>query len=130
MTTVITFLSLFCLISSVISHPLLPSYNLLTSDFTAPVSFHSAGIVSPGIISAPQPLQNQAHPAVVANAVAESQLPQELLNPFYKNPAIAAGLARASWFGDKEFPVHHREAEKIPRAKIFKLINSIQSASI
>lgn len=66
------------------------------------------------------------HPAVVQNALAEAQLPAELLNPFYKNPAIAAGLAKESWFGHKEFPVHHREADKISRSEILKIIKRLE----
>ncbi|KAK9739701.1 hypothetical protein QE152_g8785 [Popillia japonica] len=63
---------------------------------------------------------------VVQNALAEAQLPAELLNPFYKNPAIAAGLAKESWFGHKEFPVHHREADKISRSEILKIIKRLE----
>ncbi|CAH0559451.1 unnamed protein product [Brassicogethes aeneus] len=71
--------------------------------------------------------QDLAHPAVVENAIAESRLPGELLNPFYKNPAIASALAKESWFLKKEFPVHNREAEKIDRQKIFQLVGNIES---
>ncbi|KAJ8936014.1 hypothetical protein NQ318_013114 [Aromia moschata] len=53
-----------------------------------------------------------SHPAVVENAIAESQLPPELLNPFYKNPAIASALARESWPTNKESIVTHRETEE------------------
>lgn len=96
-----------------------PSYNLISEP-----AYH----VSPGIVPAPTAIDTKglAHRAVVENALAESQLPSELLNPFYKNPAIAAGLAKESWFGDKEFPVFHREAEKIPRSEILKVIRRIQ----
>lgn len=66
------------------------------------------------------------HPAVVENSLAEAQLPAELLNPFYKNPAIAAGLAKESWFGHKEFPVHNREADKIPRSEILKIVKRLE----
>lgn len=110
--------------SSVNSTPILSSYNLVSPGLAAPV-FHSG--VNPTIISAPQPTESLTHPAVVRNAIAESQLPPELLNPFYKNPAIAAGLAKESWFSNKEFPIHHREAEKIPREQIYKLISQIEN---
>lgn len=95
------------------------SYNLISAP-----AYH----VTPGIIPAPTAIDTKglAHRAVVENAIAESQLPTELLNPFYKNPTIAAGLAKESWFGDKEFPVFHREAEKIPRSEILKVIKRIQ----
>ncbi|XP_044261816.1 uncharacterized protein LOC123009504 [Tribolium madens] len=105
------------IISLVNSSPIISSYNLVS-----PV-FHSG--VNPTIIAAPQPTESVAHAAVVENAVAESQLPPELVNPFYKNPAIAAGLAKESWFTNKEFPVHHREAEKIPRSQIYKLVSQL-----
>jgi hypothetical protein len=106
------------LVLSVETSPILSSYNLISP------SFHSG--INPAIIPAPQPAETLAHPAVVENAIAESQLPTELLNPFYKNPAIAAGLAKESWFTNKEYPVHHREAEKIPRSEIFKLVSRLQ----
>lgn len=38
-----------------------------------------------------------AHRAVVINAENEARLPPHLLNPFYKNPRIAAALAKESW---------------------------------
>lgn len=67
-----------------------------------------------------------AHPDVVANSIAESQLPPELLKShrFYSNPHIAAGLTRASWLTDKEAPVFHREAANIPREQVFKLFRN------
>lgn len=67
-----------------------------------------------------------AHPAVVANAIAESELPPELSKShrFYSNPHVAAGLARSSWLTDKEAPVFEREAEKIPREQVFKIFNN------
>lgn len=46
-----------------------------------------------------------AHPAVVFNSAMEDSLPNELRNNFYKNPNIAAGLAKESWFIDKEMQV-------------------------
>lgn len=83
------------------------------------------------LISEPQPsfiefAENQgrrtlAHHAVVENAIQESQLPQELLNPFYKNPVIAAGLAKESLITNKEFAVFNRDTEKIPRSEILKI---------
>lgn len=54
----------------------------------------------------------------------ESELPSELLNNFYKNPRIADALAKDSWFGDKEMPVFQREAEKIPRDRIYKIFKN------
>lgn len=62
-----------------------------------------------------------AHRDVLENAARESQLPPELLNPFYKNPNIAAGLARESLIANKEFPVYHRDTENISRHEIFKI---------
>jgi len=67
-----------------------------------------------------------AHPEVVDNANREANLPQELLNDFYKDPRIAAALAKESWFADNEFPVFNRQAEKIPREQIAKLVKRLQ----
>lgn len=64
---------------------------------------------------------NYAHPDVVANSIAESQLPPQMLNDFYKNPALASLLAKDSWFANKEEPVFEREAAKIPRSEIYKI---------
>lgn len=67
-----------------------------------------------------------AHPAVLDNSVAESQLPPELLKShrFYSNPHVAAALARDSWLTDKEAPVFEREADKIPREQVFKIFKN------
>lgn len=67
-----------------------------------------------------------AHPAVVANSIAESELPPELSKShrFYSNPHVAAGLARSSWLTDKESPVFDREADKIPREQVFKIFKN------
>lgn len=67
-----------------------------------------------------------AHPAVIDNSVAESQLPTELLKShrFYSNPHTADALARDSWLTDKEAPVFEREADKIPREQVFKLFKN------
>lgn len=71
----------------------------------------------------PQPVArtDYSHPDVVANSIAESQLPPEMLNDFYKNPALASALAKDSWFGNKEMPVFDRESSRIPRSEIFKI---------
>ncbi|XP_065362509.1 uncharacterized protein LOC135955986 [Calliphora vicina] len=70
--------------------------------------------------------QPYAHPSVVENSVHEAQLPPELSKSsrFYKNPHIAAALAKESWFTDKEMPVLDREAEKIPRDMVYKLFKN------
>ncbi|XP_031624097.1 uncharacterized protein LOC116341278 [Contarinia nasturtii] len=69
-----------------------------------------------------------AHPAVVENSIAESQLPPELSKShrFYSNPQVAAGLANESWLTDKEAPVFEREADKIPdvREQVFKIFKN------
>lgn len=67
-----------------------------------------------------------AHPAVVENSIAESQLPPELSKShrFYSNPHIADALARDSWLTDKEAPVFEREADKIPREQVFKIFKN------
>ncbi|KAG6465595.1 uncharacterized protein LOC115453958 [Manduca sexta] len=66
------------------------------------------------------------HPAVERNAASEALLPRHLLKSrdFYDNPAIAAGLAKESWFTNKEMQVVEREAEKIPRQNIYHLVKS------
>lgn len=71
----------------------------------------------------PQPIvrSDYTHPEVLANSIAESQLPPEMLNDFYKNPAIANMLAKESWFGNKETPVFDRETAKISRSEIYKI---------
>ncbi|KPI98756.1 hypothetical protein RR46_10074 [Papilio xuthus] len=68
----------------------------------------------------------RSHPAVELNAASEALLPPDLLksNRFYDNPAIAAGLAKESWFTNKEMQVVEREAEKIPRENIYKIVKS------
>lgn len=71
-----------------------------------------------------QPKRELAHPALVHNAQLESQLPPQLLNPFYKNPRIAAALAKESWFAPGENQVYDREAEKIPREKIYSVLKN------
>ncbi|CAH2095224.1 unnamed protein product [Euphydryas editha] len=67
-----------------------------------------------------------SHPAVELNAANEALLPPELLksNAFYSNPAIAASLAKESWFTKKEMQVIEREAEKIPRQRIYDMVKS------
>lgn len=66
------------------------------------------------------------HPAVELNAASEALLPRELLKSrdFYDNPSVAAGLAKESWFTNKEMQVVEREAEKIPREKIYNIIKN------
>lgn len=70
--------------------------------------------------------QVQPHPAAELNAASEALLPRELLksNDFYDNPSIAAGLAKESWFTNKEMQVVEREAEKIPREKIYNIVKN------
>ncbi|XP_059051673.1 uncharacterized protein LOC131846406 isoform X2 [Achroia grisella] len=68
----------------------------------------------------------RAHPAVELNAASEALLPRDLLksSDFYDNPLIASGLAKESWFTNKEMQVVEREAEKIPRQKIYNIVKS------
>uniref|UniRef100_A0A336MT51 CSON003637 protein n=1 Tax=Culicoides sonorensis TaxID=179676 RepID=A0A336MT51_CULSO len=83
------------------------------------------------LISQPLPYALQAHrsnslahPVVVANSLAESQLPPQLLNDQYKNPHIAAALAKESLPINKEMIVFDRETDKIPRDRIFKIFKN------
>lgn len=66
------------------------------------------------------------HPAVELNAASESLLPRGLLKSrdFYDNPHVAAGLAKESWFTNKEMQVVEREAEKIPRESIYHIVKN------
>lgn len=95
--------------------------------YTTLALFICATAVSAQIIySQPLPyaLQQQsavAHPVVVKNSIAESQLPPELLNDQYKNPAIAAALAKESLPTNKEMIIFDRETDKIPRDQVFKI---------
>ncbi|KOB64577.1 putative secreted protein, partial [Operophtera brumata] len=50
--------------------------------------------------------------------------PHHAVDDFYDNPAIAEGLARESWFTNKEMRVVEREAEKIPRESIYKIVKN------
>ncbi|XP_053615653.1 uncharacterized protein LOC128678253 [Plodia interpunctella] len=70
--------------------------------------------------------QVRPHPAVERNAASEALLPRDLLksSDFYDNPSIAAGLAKESWFTNKEMQVVEREAEKIPRERIYHIVKS------
>ena len=63
-----------------------------------------------------------AHKAVLKYTEDESRLPPNLQNPFYKNPQIEAALAKESWFTPGEIQVKDREAEKIPRQKVYSIL--------
>ncbi|XP_011689945.1 PREDICTED: uncharacterized protein LOC105451274 [Wasmannia auropunctata] len=65
-----------------------------------------------------------AHPAVIINSAMEDNLPNQLRNNFYKNPSIAASLAKESWFTDKEMQVIDRDTDKIPREKIYNMLHN------
>ncbi|XP_011639398.1 uncharacterized protein LOC105428670 [Pogonomyrmex barbatus] len=65
-----------------------------------------------------------AHPAVLINSAMEDNLPNQLRNNFYKNPNIAASLAKESWFIDKEMQVIDRETDKIPREKVYSMLHN------
>ncbi|XP_076231198.1 uncharacterized protein LOC143177232 [Calliopsis andreniformis] len=77
----------------------------------APQYYASSGLIYP-------------HPANLLNSAIEDTLPNELRNDFYKNPIIAAKLAKESWFFNKEMQVIDRETDKIPREKIFNVLHS------
>lgn len=91
-----------------------------------PGLFFAQPFNAPGVEYAqPSPVIH-SHPAVEANAASEAQLPPQLLksHAFYSNPAIAAGLAKESWFTHKEMQVVEREAEKIPRQRIYDIVKN------
>lgn len=102
------------------------------------LAFASAAYARPGLLFQPYhtiggieyaqtntPLVH-GHPAVELNAASEEQLPSEFLKSkkFYNNPLIAEGLAKESWFTNKEMQVVEREAEKIPRSRIYSIVKN------
>lgn len=93
--------------------------------FGAPLNLisHSPLQITPNYVQFADPngQRNLAHHSVIENAAQEAQLPRELVNPFYKNPVIAARLAKESLITNKEFAVFNRETERIPRSEIFKI---------
>ncbi|XP_023939442.1 uncharacterized protein LOC112046853 [Bicyclus anynana] len=91
-----------------------------------PGLFFTQPLAATGIEYAHSGPSIQPHPAVAQNAANEALLPPELLksNSFYSNPAIASGLAKESWFTKKEMQVVEREAEKIPRQRIYDIVKS------
>ncbi|XP_006623738.1 uncharacterized protein LOC122714639 [Apis laboriosa] len=64
------------------------------------------------------------HPANLLNSAIENTLPNELRNNFYKNPQIAAKLAKESWIFNKEMQVIDRETDKIPREKVYNVLHN------
>ncbi|XP_071439663.1 uncharacterized protein [Hetaerina americana] len=85
------------------------------------------GFIAPpplGVRSFPSQQQGLAHREVVATAEEEAKLPPNLRNPFYRNPRIGAALAKESWFTNGEMEVRQREADKIPRTKIFSILKN------
>nr|XP_034192353.1 uncharacterized protein LOC117609785 isoform X1 [Osmia lignaria] len=71
------------------------------------------------------------HPANLLNSAVEDTLPNELRNDFYKNPIIAAKLAKESWIFNKEMqplgdrcrtsrPEHESENRIAPSPSIFE----------
>lgn len=67
-----------------------------------------------------------ANPAVIDASIVESMLPDDLMRAsrFYRNPKTAGALAQASWLTDQEMPVLQREADRIPREQVYKLIRN------
>ncbi|KAK9881146.1 hypothetical protein WA026_014498 [Henosepilachna vigintioctopunctata] len=119
-----TICGLAIIISSARCLPLVNHFNLVQQ----PSFFESQQLQAhpiPGILYPDVSRKDLSHPAVVRNAEIESHYAPELLNDFYKNPAIASRLAKESWFTNKEFPVYHREADKISRQKIYEVIDRI-----
>lgn len=87
--------------------------------FAQPAAFQPLGVQYASLESAVHP-----HPAVELNAANEALLPRALLKSrdFYDDPHVAAGLAKESWFTNKEMQVVEREAEKIPRQSIYEIV--------
>lgn len=82
-------------------------------------SFHPAEEESSEMAAA-----QYAHPSVLENSQREAELPPELSKShrFLNNPKVAALLSKDSWFTEHEMPVYDREAEKIPREMIYKIL--------
>ncbi|KOC65327.1 hypothetical protein WH47_09906 [Habropoda laboriosa] len=64
------------------------------------------------------------HPANILNSAIEDTLPNELRNNFYKNPRIAARLAKESWISNKEMQVTDRDTDRIPREKVYNVLHN------
>ncbi|XP_003703586.1 uncharacterized protein LOC100876474 [Megachile rotundata] len=64
------------------------------------------------------------HPANLLNSAVEDTLPNELRNDFYKDPRIAAKLAKESWITNKEMQVIDRESDKIPRQQVYNVLHN------
>ncbi|CAK9811643.1 hypothetical protein ANTPLA_LOCUS7107 [Anthophora plagiata] len=64
------------------------------------------------------------HPANILNSAIEDTLPNELRNNFYKDPRIAASLAKESWISNKEMQVIDRDTDKIPREKVYSVLHN------
>lgn len=101
---------------------LVPILFTIINCITAQILFHQPLPYTHQAHLSPAPVA--AHRAVVENSYRESQLPDELRNDFYKDPKIADALAKESWFTNKEMPVYEREAEKIPRERIYKIFKN------
>ncbi|XP_051162383.1 uncharacterized protein LOC127282250 [Leptopilina boulardi] len=64
------------------------------------------------------------HPAVIVNSEMEDALPNELRNDFYKNPLVAADLAKESLLTEKEMQVVNRDADDIPRERVYSILHN------
>lgn len=73
-------------------------FSLISKCIAAPIFFVSESAIQDTVLT---------HPAVLINSAMEDNLPSQLRNDFYKNPNIAAGLAKESWFIDKEMQVQY-----------------------
>lgn len=73
-------------------------FSLISNCIAAPIFFVSESAIQDTVLT---------HPAVLINSAMEDNLPSQLRNNFYKNPNIAAGLAKESWFIDKEMQVYN-----------------------
>lgn len=62
------------------------------------------------------------HLAVLKNEEQEALLPNEYRNPFLSSPHVRMALHWSSWLHPGELPVQNREADRIPRYAIFKVL--------
>lgn len=63
------------------------------------------------------------HRAVLENEAQEAYLPPQYRSVYYHSPHVRQALEWSSWFHPGEFPVEEREADKIPRYAIYRVLH-------
>lgn len=99
----------------------MPSSSLAVALGTAVV--FAAFICTSGIGSAMALSHNYAHPAVLDNDYQEYRLPSHYRSQLLQtSPRLQALLSKSSWLTPGEQPVQHREADRIHRSEIYKVM--------